>query len=127
VGAPVTGESAAAGNAVAVPHPEQFPLATAEAREVHSELQAPGVVATDVSRTVPVLSLAGGRVVDVRVRLGDAVRKDQVLMTLQSPDVSPARADMKKIEAHSPFPPPAPHRPKAPHQHQTPAAQEPQA
>src|SRR5262245_32203328 len=100
---PVTVENAEDANAVAVTHPEQFLLAAADARAVHPELQAPGVVAADVSRTVPVLSLAGGRVVDVRVRLGDAVGKGQVLMTLQSPDVSQARADMKKIEADADF------------------------
>src|SRR5436309_7369309 len=56
-------------NIVMITHPEQFPLSVAEGRESHSELQAPGVVAADVSRTVPVLSLAGGRVVEVRARL----------------------------------------------------------
>src|SRR5262245_21920288 len=124
VAPPVTVESADDANAVAVPHPEQFPLATAEAREVHSELQAPGVVATDVSRTVPVLSLAGGRGVDVRVRLGDAVRKDQVLMTLQSPDVSQARADMKKIEADAAFARRALDRAKALSEHEALAAKD---
>src|SRR5262249_1665264 len=53
----------------------------------------------DVSRTVPVVSLAGGRVVEVRARLGDTVSKGQVLMTIQSNDVSQARADVKKYEA----------------------------
>jgi membrane fusion protein, heavy metal efflux system len=86
-------------NVVTVPHPEQFPVAEAIERDTHSELQAPGVVAADISRTVPVVSLAGGRVVDVRARLGDTVRKGQVLVTIESPDVSQTRADMKKYSA----------------------------
>jgi len=121
---PVTVENADDANAVAVPHPEQFPLAAADARAVHSELHAPGVVAADVSRTVPVLSLAGGRVVDVRVRLGDAVGKGQVLMTLQSPDVSQARAEMKKIEADADFARRALDRAKALSEHEALAAKD---
>jgi len=121
---PVTVENADDANAVTVPHPEQFPLATADARDVHSELQAPGAVATDVSRTVPVLSLAGGRVVDVRVRLGDAVRKGQVLMTIQSSDVSQARADVKKIEADATFARRALDRAKSLNEHEALAAKD---
>jgi len=84
---------------VTVLHPEQFSLATAERRDGHVEVRAPGVVAADVARTVPVLSLASGRVVEVRARLGDAVTKGQVLVRIQSADVSQARADVKKSEA----------------------------
>jgi cobalt-zinc-cadmium efflux system membrane fusion protein len=86
-------------NLVAVPHPEQFELTTAAERETRAEVQAPGVIAPDVARTVPVLSLAGGRVIDVRARLGDTVRKGQTLVTIQSADVSQARADLNKFEA----------------------------
>lgn len=84
---------------VTVPHPEQFSLTTADERETRAEVQAPGVIAPDVARTVPVLSLAGGRVVDVRARLGDTVRKGQTLVTIQSAEVSQARADLNKFEA----------------------------
>lgn len=96
---PVHVEDAADASIVTVPHPEQFPLVDVVERDVRAELQSPGVVAPDVSRTVPVLSLAGGRVVNVRARLGDAVTKGQVLLTIQSPDVSQARGDLKKYEA----------------------------
>src|SRR5262249_61672224 len=54
----VTVEDGGNGDVVMVTHPEQFPLAAPEERRVHFELQAPGVVAPDVARTVPVLSLA---------------------------------------------------------------------
>jgi cobalt-zinc-cadmium efflux system membrane fusion protein len=58
-----------------------------------------GVVAPDVSRTVPVLSLSGGRALDIRVRLGDDVQKGQVLVRISSPDVSSAFSDLQKFEA----------------------------
>ena len=68
----------------------QFPLATAEKLEEAAQLTANGAVAPDVSRTVPVISLANGRVVDIKVRLDDYVKKGQLLMKVQSPDVSTA-------------------------------------
>src|SRR5580698_2494779 len=70
-----------------VDHPEQFRLATVEKRPAADELHVTGVVTPDVNRAVPVLSLAGGRAVDVRVRLGDQVTKGQVLLVIESPDV----------------------------------------
>jgi len=41
-----------------VDHPEQFPLATADARSPSSELVVTGTVTPDVARNVPVVSLA---------------------------------------------------------------------
>src|SRR5579884_4088538 len=84
---------------VAVEHPEIFKLARAEERAAYNELNATGVVQPDVSRTVPVLSLAGGRAIEVRVRLGDAVRKGEVLARINSPDLSAAFSDYEKAEA----------------------------
>ena len=71
-----------------VDRPEQFPLAAATARPTTSELVVTGTVTPDVSRNVPVVSLASGRVLVVKTRLGDAVQKDQLLMTIRSDDVS---------------------------------------
>jgi cobalt-zinc-cadmium efflux system membrane fusion protein len=99
VAPPVHVEEAADASTVTVPHPEQFPLAPVSERDVRAELQSPAVVVPDVSRTVPVMSLASGRVIDVRARLGDAVKQGQVLLTIQSADVASARADLKKYEA----------------------------
>jgi cobalt-zinc-cadmium efflux system membrane fusion protein len=71
-----------------VDHPEQFPLATATAHPATSELIVTGTVTPDISRNVPVVSLASGRVVDIRARLGDAVQKGQLLLTIRSDDVA---------------------------------------
>jgi cobalt-zinc-cadmium efflux system membrane fusion protein len=78
--------------------PERFSVVNVNVREVADELHLNGVVAPDVSRTVPVLSLSGGRAVDIRVRLGDDVKKGQVLVRISSPDVSAAFSDLQKFE-----------------------------
>jgi cobalt-zinc-cadmium efflux system membrane fusion protein len=81
---------------VKVDHAEQFPLATAVKRAAASELSVTGVVQPDVSRTVPVVSLASGRVVEINARLGDEVKKGQLLMKVQSADISSAFSDYRK-------------------------------
>ena len=73
-----------------VDHPEQFPLATAIEHKAAPALNVTGVVQPDIARAVPVISLAAGRVVEVKARLGDAVKKGQVLLRVQSNDVSGA-------------------------------------
>src|SRR5580704_6919634 len=72
----------------AVEHPEQYPIVTAAQYQAPSELVSNGVVLPDISRTVPVITLASGRVVEIRARLGDAVQKDQVLLRVRSDDVA---------------------------------------
>jgi cobalt-zinc-cadmium efflux system membrane fusion protein len=71
-----------------VGHPEQYPPVTATRYEAPSELVTTGVVLPDISRSVPVITLASGRVVDIRARLGDTVQKDQVLLRVRSDDVA---------------------------------------
>ncbi|MGD0222554.1 MAG: efflux RND transporter periplasmic adaptor subunit [Terriglobia bacterium] len=88
---------------VQVDHPEQFLLATVEQRPIVDELQVTGVVTPDVSRSVPVLSLAGGRAVEIRAKLGDVVTKGQVLLVINSPDVSQAFSDYQKSQADEVF------------------------
>ena len=83
-------------NVFQVEHPEQFPLATAVEHVSTSQLLATGTVSPDISRTVPVISLATGRVVEIHARLGDTVKKGQVLLRVQSADISAAFADYRK-------------------------------
>ena len=75
-------------NLFTVDHPEHFPLAAATAHPTSSELVVTGTVTPDVSRNVPVISLASGRVVDIHARLGDTVQKGQLLLTIRSDDVA---------------------------------------
>jgi len=86
-------------SALHVDHPERFPLVTVTAYKATTTLTVTGVVSPDVSRAVPVVSLASGRVVEVRARLGDRVQKGQVLLRIQSADVSSAIADYRKARA----------------------------
>jgi len=71
-----------------VDHPEQFPLAAAAELPTTSELVVTGTVTPDISRNVPVVSLASGRVNSIHARLGDTVQKGKLLMTIRSDDVS---------------------------------------
>jgi cobalt-zinc-cadmium efflux system membrane fusion protein len=82
-----------------VDHPEQFPLAAATEHPTTSELAVNGTVTPDVSRNVPVVSLASGRVLDVKTRLGDVVQKGQLLMTVRSDDVSGGYSTYKMATA----------------------------
>jgi cobalt-zinc-cadmium efflux system membrane fusion protein len=68
----------------------KFPLVTASQIQSASELTATGSVFPDVSREVPVISLANGRVVDIKTRLDDSVKKGQLLLKVQSPDITSA-------------------------------------
>jgi cobalt-zinc-cadmium efflux system membrane fusion protein len=86
-------------NVVKVDNPEKFPLVVAQSHSSAPELNVTGVVSADVSRSVPVISLASGRVVDIRARLGDEVKKGQLLMRVQSADISGAFSDYRKAMA----------------------------
>jgi len=96
---PAQVEAAPDPSIVQADHPEQFQLTTAIEHAATSKLNVTGVVAPDVSRTVPVISLASGRVVDLRARLGDTVKKGQLLMRVQSADISGAFSDYHKAVA----------------------------
>jgi len=78
-----------------VEHPEQFPLVKVGERRAAPELTVTGVVNADVARSVPAISLASGRAVDVRARLGDSVKKGQLLLRVYSADISGAYSDYR--------------------------------
>jgi cobalt-zinc-cadmium efflux system membrane fusion protein len=86
-------------NVVRVDHPEQFPLVIAAAYASASQLSATGTVSPDISRTVPVISIATGRVVEIHARLGDTVKEGQLLLRVQSADMSAAFSDYRKAVA----------------------------
>jgi membrane fusion protein, heavy metal efflux system len=72
----------------AVEHPEQYPIVKATQYQAPSQMSVTGTVFPDIARTVPVISLASGRIVDIRARLGDAVKKGQLLLRVRSDDIS---------------------------------------
>jgi cobalt-zinc-cadmium efflux system membrane fusion protein len=86
-------------NVFQVDHPEQFPLVTAAAHDSASQLTVTGTVNPDISRSVPVISIATGRVVELHARLGDTVKKGQLLLRVQSADMSSAFSDYRKAVA----------------------------
>ena len=83
-------EEVGGSNLVHVDGASRFSLVQASTQPVRSRLQVTGSVNPDVSREIPVLSLANGRVVALHVGLGDTVHKGQLVMEVQSPDVSTA-------------------------------------
>jgi membrane fusion protein, heavy metal efflux system len=87
---PATVEPDLDANNFKVDHPELFPLVKATEYQAVPTLDVTGVVQPDIARSVPVISLAAGRVVEIKARLGDVVKKGQLLLRVQSNDVSGA-------------------------------------
>jgi cobalt-zinc-cadmium efflux system membrane fusion protein len=86
-------------NIVKVDHPGQFPLAEAGRIDVAPTLDVTGVVMPDISRNVPVITLATGRILEIHAKLGDTVGKGQLLMKVQSPDIAQAFSDYRQAVA----------------------------
>ena len=82
-----------------VDDPSRFPVVAATEYDAASELNVTGTVAPDISRNVPVISLAAGRVVSINAKLGDFVNKGQLLLRLQSADVANALSDYRQAVA----------------------------
>jgi membrane fusion protein, heavy metal efflux system len=82
--------------------PEGSPLrnrlvvAGAASEPVSSKLQLPGVVEADPARTAAVLAPLGGRVLELKVALGDRVTRGQALVVIDSPDLAQAYDDDEK-------------------------------
>ncbi|HEX3438536.1 MAG TPA: efflux RND transporter periplasmic adaptor subunit [Pseudacidobacterium sp.] len=75
---------------VNVDNPEQFPQVAADPIDAPDSVNVTGSVNPDISREIPVISLASGRVVDIKARLGDNVKKGDLLLKIQSPDITNA-------------------------------------
>ena len=99
--APPPAQVLTAGHAdvVKVDKPQQFPLVAATQIDEPGTLNVTGVVNPDVSRNIPVISLASGRVIEVNARLGDVVKKGQLLMRVQSDVISGAFAEHRTAVA----------------------------
>jgi cobalt-zinc-cadmium efflux system membrane fusion protein len=97
--APTKAEITVDPNVYQVEHPELFKLATVESRDLPIVLNANGAITPDITRTIHVTSLGSGRVVDLRARLGDFVKKGQVLLVISSTDLGGAVGDYQKAKA----------------------------
>lgn len=86
-------------NVVKVDRPERFAVITAEKRVDRPEIHATGSVTPDVERSVPVVSLASGRVIEVHGKLGDDVKKGQLLLKVLSNDISNATQAYQQAKA----------------------------
>jgi membrane fusion protein, heavy metal efflux system len=97
--APTKAEVTLDPNLYTVEHPEVFKLATVETRDLPTLLKANGSVTPDVNSTIHVTSQGSGRVVELKVRLGDYVNKGQVLLSIHSADLAGAFSDYQKAAA----------------------------
>ena len=86
-------------NLFQVDHPERFQLIAAVEHDAKPQLQVTGTINPDISRAVPVISLTTGRVLHIFTHLGDTVQKGQLLLTVQSADISGAFSDYQKALA----------------------------
>lgn len=86
-------------NVFQVERPERFQLVAAAEHIAAPELKVTGTVMPDISRAVPVISIATGRVVEINARLGDMVKKGQLLLKVQSADIASAYSDYQKALA----------------------------
>ena len=62
-------------NVFEVDRPKRFPLTTSVPHTAGAELRVTGTVTPDVSRNVPVISLASGRVIEINTRFGGRGRE----------------------------------------------------
>jgi cobalt-zinc-cadmium efflux system membrane fusion protein len=99
--APPPAQVVPAGNSsvVTVDHPEQYALVTAGKYDAAPELNVTGTVTPDISRNIPVVTIASGRVLEIHARLGDTVTKGQLLLKIQSADISGAFSDYRQAVA----------------------------
>ena len=85
--------------------PESSPLrkrlivTPVHAEPVSAKLVLPAVVESDPARTAAVLTPLGGRVLEIKVALGDRVHQGQVLAVIDSPDLGQAYDDNDKAAA----------------------------
>jgi len=77
-------------NVLEVERPDRFPIVNVGELSVAPSLEVTGSVAADVSKSVPAISLAAGRAIEVTVKLGDEVKMGQVLLRVRSNDISNA-------------------------------------
>jgi cobalt-zinc-cadmium efflux system membrane fusion protein len=88
------------GNKILVPEGSalraRLTVTPASAQAVNPKISLPAVVESDPARTAAVLAPLGGRLVALKVALGDRVMRGQVLAVIDSPDLGQAFEDNAK-------------------------------
>jgi cobalt-zinc-cadmium efflux system membrane fusion protein len=82
-----------------VEHADQVSLTSAREHVATDELKVNGSVNIDVSRAIPVVSVASGKITEIHARVGDRVQKGQLLLKVQSADISQAFSDYRQAQA----------------------------
>lgn len=75
--------------------------APVEFRTVSTELAIPATIQPDPARVVHVFAPVSGRLLELRVKPGDAVSAGQAVAVVQSSDVASARSDYQKAKAQA--------------------------
>lgn len=86
-------------NVVKVDRPERFKLVAAGRRQDLPQINVTGVVNPNIEKSIPVVSLASGRVVGIYAKLGDDVAKGQLLLKVYSPDISNGFQTLRQAQA----------------------------
>ena len=87
------------GSVIKITKSKDFATVKAQTQTVSEELALNGSIVPDVSRTVAVNALSGGRIAEIHARLGDVVKKGQLLLKIHSPDLANAAAALKQAKA----------------------------
>lgn len=75
-------------NSIKIDRPERFALFEATQHVELPQMHATGAISPDVDHSVPVVSLASGRALALYAKLGQDVKKGQLLLKVQSSDIS---------------------------------------
>ena len=86
-------------NLVRVDRPERFATVAAGQHQEIPEIHVTGVVNPDIEKSMPVISLASGRVIGIYAKVGDDVRKGQLLLKILSNDISNAFQTYEQAKA----------------------------
>jgi len=74
-------------------------IATVAKKEIQRTLDLPAMVEADPTRTVKVLPPLAGRLIDLKIQLGERVERGQELAVIDSSDLAQAYADEDKARA----------------------------
>jgi cobalt-zinc-cadmium efflux system membrane fusion protein len=83
------------------PYRRRVAVQPVEMRTIRTSRVFPASVEADVARTVNVLPPLTGRVTDLRIQLGDEVKKGQRLAVIESGDLAQAISDAEKAKAQA--------------------------